>query len=107
MLMAGTDVLYEFLALRKSPSSDKCDQLYYQYRDMEPGIGRCVTTYLRDGDPPPHWEGEPYPVPLRGDAGSILKTFWGALNEENRVSCAVKAIPLNRNPSWIEYVNKY
>lgn len=99
---------YEFLVLRKSsPSSDECDHLYYKYCDMEPGTGRCVTTYLRDGGTPPHWEGEPYPVPLRGDAGAILKTFWGTLNEQNRVSCAVKVIPLNRNPSWIEYVNKY
>ncbi len=98
---------FEFLVQRKSPFSKECDQLYFTYNGLAPGFGRCVTTYMYDGNPPPHWSGEPFLLPLRGDTGTVLRKIWSALNEEHRVSCAVKVTPLDGQPSRTLVINKY
>jgi len=65
---------------------------YYQIDAFTPGFGHCITTYQGDGNPLPPFEGEPYLLPLAGDADAIADGFWQALNQENRVSLAVKTI---------------
>jgi hypothetical protein len=66
-----------------------------------------VTTYSGDGNPLPSFEGEPYLLPLKGGIKDIAQTIWGALNEENRVSLAVKFINMATRKSIIEVINKY
>lgn len=99
--------LFEFLVLRKSPWNEKCDQLYFTYNGLTPGFGRCVTTYTNDGNPPPHWEGEPFLIPLHGDVETVIQTVWQALCKANRVSCAVKVTPFNGDLSRTIFINKY
>ena len=52
-------------------------------------------------------EGEPVLMPLKGDIESVADSIWGALNEDNRVSLAVKFIDLKTGTSKIRIVNKY
>ncbi|HQT82770.1 MAG TPA: IMP cyclohydrolase [Candidatus Paceibacterota bacterium] len=92
--------------LRKSPWSDACDRHLYEMNDMGKGFGYCLTTYMGDGDPLPAFQGEPYLLPLGGDANFIAGTYWDALNADNRVSLAVKFIP-KEGPPEIVIINKY
>ena len=58
------------------------------------GLGLGLTTYLGDGAPLPSFEGEPLWLPLTGPPEAVLERYWEALDPENRVSLAVKRIPL-------------
>ncbi len=93
--------------LRQSPWDLGCDRHFYGYSDIGQGFGYCITTYMGDGDPLPSFQGEPYLLPLEGDAEAIAQTIWAALNEENRVSLAVKFIDKRSAESTIHVINKY
>lgn len=82
----------EISILKKSASSDLCEEFLYEAPILEPGYGYCVTTYNGDGEPLPSFSGEPYLLPLEGNVKSIAKAIWDALDDENRVSLAVKFI---------------
>lgn len=96
--------------VRKSRESDECDRRFYQLDSNSygfiRGIGYCMTTYCGDGNPLPAFQGNPYPVPLRGAIEKIASTYWDALNPENRVALAVKSIP-PRGKSSITILNKH
>lgn len=75
---------------------------------IEEGYGYCVHTYDGDGDPLPTFSGRPYILPLEGTPDEILKTYWDALNEKNRVSIAMKIIGIDSHVSTVlEPINKY
>lgn len=93
--------------LRKSDFGDACDRFCYQYNEIAPGFGFCLTTYAGDGTPLPPFRGEPLLMPLVGDMQKIAETYWNALNEENRVSLAVKFIEIASETSRIHIINKY
>ena len=59
-----------------------------------PGLGLGLTTYLGDGAPLPPFEGEPVWLPLAGAPEAVLERYWDALDRGNRVSLALKRIPL-------------
>ncbi|MDO8523764.1 MAG: IMP cyclohydrolase [bacterium] len=96
----------EISLLRKSPFGDDCNRNLYKRNGIGKGFGYCITTYVGDGDPLPAFQGEPYLLPLGGDANFIAGTYWDALNADNRVSLAVKFIP-KEGPSHIVINNKY
>jgi len=96
----------EMAILRKSPWNDACDRHLYEFGDIGKGFGYCITTYSGDGNPLPAFQGEPYLLPLGGDANFIAGTYWDALNADNRVSLAVKFIPKS-GPSHTAIVNRY
>ena len=97
----------ELSVLKKSAFGDGCDRHLFRIEAFGAGLGHCVTTYMGDGDPLPAFAGEPYLLPLRGDIESVARTIWEALNEENRVSLAVKFIDAGDGRSSIHVVNKY
>ena len=97
----------EILILKKSPYAESCETHFYDYNEPYPGLGYCVTTYIGDGNPLPGFEGEPYLMPLIGDQEGIAKTYWQALNEENKISLAVKFITIKTGKSNILIKNKY
>jgi hypothetical protein len=97
----------EIAVLKKSPYGDGCDRHFFHFDQLGSGVGYCVTTYMGDGDPLPAFRGEPYPLPLQGDATAIAEIFWSALNDENRVSLAVKWIELSSGNSTIVVRNRY
>ncbi|MBI1833502.1 MAG: inosine monophosphate cyclohydrolase [Candidatus Andersenbacteria bacterium] len=92
--------------LRKSVFDDSCDRLTYELTPS-PGFGYCITTYAGDGNPLPSFCGDPLIMPLRGGSRDILDTYWQALNEENRVSLAVKLVDRENDSSHIYIINKY
>jgi len=101
------DFTTEILILKKAALSDECERLLHTPKVDYRGFGYCVTTYSGDGNPLPSFEGEPYLLPLKGGIKDIAQTIWGALNEENRVSLAVKFINMATRKSIIEVINKY
>jgi hypothetical protein len=102
----GDRPLCQISVLRKSPWSDACDRLLYEFDGVAPGFGYCVHTYMGDGNPLPPFRGEPYLLPLVGDARSILNEYWQTLNAPNLVALAVKFIP-KTGPSEIVIRNEY
>lgn len=96
----------EISVLRKSLFGDGCDRYAYDL-DVAPGFGYCVTTYTGDGDPLPSFSGDPILMPLVGGIEKIANDYWAALNEENRVSLAVKMIEIAGGRSEILIINKY
>jgi len=107
LIVMGEQPFAEILILKKSPFSLSCDKQLYRYDNFLPGYGYCVTTYNGDGDPLPSFTGEPYLLPLDGDIKELVKKLWDCLNEENRVSLAVKFINKETGDVTIEIINKY
>lgn len=98
----------EIVLLRKGHGGNKqsCDRFLFTYGALEPGLGYCLTTYSGDGSPLPSFYGEPLLMPLEGGMEQLANTYWYSLNEENRVSLAVKFIP-REGPSKVHIINKY
>lgn len=92
--------------LRKSPFGKGCDRFTYELTPA-PGFGYCITTYSGDGDPLPSFSGDPVLMPLVGGIEEIANDYWRVLNEENRVSLAVKSIQISSGNSSIHIINKY
>jgi hypothetical protein len=97
----------EISILKKSQFSDLCQRNLYVVPISTPGLGYCITTYSGDGNPLPAFEGDPYLLPLPGDIYNVAQTIWDVLNEENRVSLAVKFIGIETRETFIEIINKY
>lgn len=98
---------FQFAVLRKSRWSEACDRIFYTYETIAPGFGYCITTYLGVGNPLPAFTGEPLLMLLPGDINEVLGIYWNALNEENRVSLAVKFIQVSTGKSVIRVENKF
>ncbi|HWP68632.1 MAG TPA: IMP cyclohydrolase [Rectinemataceae bacterium] len=92
--------------LRRSPFREGCDRSTYELSPA-PGFGYCIMTYAGDGFPLPPFLGDPVLMPLVGGIEEIANDYWAALNEENRVSLAVKSIQISSGHSSIHIINKY
>lgn len=93
--------------IKKSPVSIRCDRIFFSYGDVPSGFGYCLTTYAGDGDPLPAFQGEPLLLPINGNTPvAVGGIFWSMLNEENRVSLAVKFID-EAGTSKVSLINKY
>lgn len=86
---------------------DHSEYQFFRYNTAFRGCGYTITTYRGDGNPLPSFEGSPYMVPLQGNAQQIANTFWDALDEDNRISLAVKTIDPRKKESHTLVVNKY
>lgn len=80
---------------------------FFHYERLYPGFGWCVTTYTGDGDPLPGFVGEPYLLPLKGEWGDLLDSMWEHLDENNRISMAIKAINVKSGRSEIIHRNRF
>lgn len=98
--------LIEMGILRKSPFGDACDRAFYEYVPHR-GFGHCITTYAGDSDPLPPFRDDPVLVPLNGEIKDIAHRYWDMLDTQNRVSLAVKWIPVRTGRSEIYIINKY
>lgn len=72
-----------------------------------PGLGLGLTTYQGDGSPLPSFEGEPVWLPLAGSPEAVLARYWEALDRENRVSLALKRIPLRGGAGALRVRNRH
>ena len=73
-------------------SNEQSEHCFYRYTDIFPGYGYCLTTYLGDGNPLPSFKGDPVMVPLQGNAEKIANFYWQELNQDNRISLAVREL---------------
>jgi IMP cyclohydrolase len=87
--------------------SEFSDRFFFRPSFTQNGFGYCLTTYAADGNPLPSFCGDPLLLPCSGTPEEILDTYWSALNEENRVSLAVKTISVKENRSSIIVRNRH
>lgn len=87
--------------------SSYTDRFFYKPAIPKAGFGFCLTTYTGDGDPLPSFTGDPVLFPCNGSADEVLETYWSALNEENRISLAVKEISDHGSRSKILLRNRF
>ena len=86
-------VKVELSILKANPlDSAYTDRFFYKPAIPRAGFGFGLTTYVGDGNPLPSFAGEPVLLPCNGSAEELLESYWSALNEENRISLAVKEI---------------
>ena len=73
-------------------SDERSKHRFCRYTDIAPGYGYCLTTYLGDENPLPSFKGDPLLLPLQGNAEIIANFFWQELNQDNRISLAVREV---------------
>jgi IMP cyclohydrolase len=95
----------QFLILQKSPFGDATERRAYEL-NLAPGFGYGIMTYAGDGDPLPPFRGDPLLYPVPGTEIS-MGAFWSALNPDNRVAIACKAIDLKCRRSTIFVENRF
>lgn len=100
-------ILLQMSLLKKSPFGKSCERHLFSYNSLLAGAGYCITTYSGDGNPLPAFEGEPYLLPLTGTQEEILEAYWKVLDEENKISLAVKFINIDTREQKILIKNKY
>lgn len=98
---------FQFAVLRRSIFGGACHRLVYNYNEISNGLGLCITTYAGDGKPLPAFTDDPLLMPIGDGIDSVLDAYWQALDPENRVSLAVKFIPIAGGKSTIRVINKY
>lgn len=79
---------------------------YYRYNEIGAGVGFCLTTYMGDGNPLPSFKGDPILLPLEGDAEQIAEKYWEALNQDNRISLAVRELTVSGKDS-LKIINRF
>ncbi len=97
------------LSILKANPADPAltDRFTYRPAPPPPGLGYCLTTYAGDGKPLPSFSGEPLLVPCMEDAEAMLDLYWNALDAENRISLAVKRIPIDGGRGHILVRNRF
>ena len=73
-------------------SDEQSEHRFYRCTDIAPGYGYCLTTYMCDGNPLPSFKGDPLMLPLQDNAEQIAKFYWHELNQDNRISLAVREL---------------
>ncbi|MDJ0787284.1 MAG: IMP cyclohydrolase [Myxococcota bacterium] len=86
---------------------EQTDRVVFRPAPPPAGLGFGLTTYEGDGSPLPSFRGDPLWLPLDGDAEAVLETYWKALDEDNRVSLAVKPISADGQAGPIRIRNQY
>ncbi len=98
----------ELNILKANPlDSAYTDRFFYKPAMPRAGFGFGLTTYTGDGNPLPSFTGDPVLLPLNGNAEEVLESYWNALNDENRISLAIKEISDHGNRSKILLRNRF
>ena len=79
---------------------------FFRYPKIKSGYGYCITTYMRDGDPPPNFQGDPLLLPLEGDAEEIANKYWKKLDANNRISLFTREI-IKPGKDKLKIINRF
>ncbi|MBN1349499.1 inosine monophosphate cyclohydrolase [candidate division KSB1 bacterium] len=79
----------------------------FRYKKFAAGIGMCIHTYQKNGEPIPPFEGEPYCVPVPSAINEIAESYFNALNPDFRISVVVKTIDMMTQISDYFLINKH
>jgi len=95
------------LSILKSANGrpEVCNRYFYRY-EAEQGIGHFIHTYRCDGNPIPSFSGEPEEIALPNTAEELAALVWDNLNEDNKVSLFVRAVPLDGSKPTEIIINK-
>ena len=97
---------YKLSILKSSNGNpDVCNRYFYEYAPMA-GLGHFIHTYECDGNPIPSFYGEPEMVELPNTAEELAEVVWNNLNEDNKVSLFVRAVPLDGSEPTEIIINK-
>ena len=83
-----------------------CARYTFEYAPIN-GLGHFIHTYVGDGNPLPTFQGEPERVAIPNDIDGFAKDIWNSLNEENKISLAVRYIDLETGAIEQRIINKY
>jgi len=97
------------LSILKTVDNDDTvqEKKFYTYDCFTAGEGRCIHTYMGDGNPLPSFCVYPYAVELENDLDANAEKFWSLLNEDNRVSLLVKFIDKDTGATQLRIINRY
>ena len=99
------------LSILKSADGDAalCYRHYFEYDKPIAGTGHFISTYMRDGTPPPSFSGEPLAVEIDVSAGIevLAVTVWDALNADNKVSLYALEIDVETGERHDIIINKH
>ncbi len=102
----GNAFHYQLSILKSNNGNpDACQRYFYSYNPLD-GLGHFIHTYKCDGDPIPSFYGEPEEVALPNTAEELAQLVWDNLNEDNKVSLFVRAVPLDGGEPTQIIVNK-
>ena len=105
--LRGTEPAFALSVLKANRAdSARTDRHTFWPAAPPPGLGLGLTTYQGDGAPLPSFEGEPIWLPLEGTPEAVLARYWEALDSENRVSLALKRIPLRGGAGTLRVRNR-
>ena len=84
------------LSILKSDEGDESQSLrfFYNYDNPKPGEGFLIHTYKENSDPLKSFEGEPIKVSLKGSIDEFCNSLWNSLNDDNKISLAVRYIDM-------------
>ena len=84
------------LSILKSDEGDESQSLrfFYNYDNPKPGEGFLIHTYKENSDPLKSFEGEPIKVSLKGSIDEFVNSLWNSLNDDNKISLAVRYIDM-------------
>ena len=102
----GNTFTYKMSILKSSNGNPQvCNRYFYEYAPMA-GLGHFIHTYECDGDPIPSFYGEPEMVEMPNTAEELADVVWTNLNEANKVSLFVRAVPLDGSAPTEIIINK-
>ncbi|MBR4014145.1 MAG: inosine monophosphate cyclohydrolase, partial [Clostridia bacterium] len=102
----GNTFNYKLSILKSSDGNPEvCNRHFYSYSPLN-GLGHFIHTYKCDGNPIPSFYGEPEAVELPNTAEELADLVWKNLNEDNKVSLFVRAVPLDGSEPTEIIINK-
>lgn len=93
---------YELFLLKRAQTNDACERFFYRYEGAR-GEGKCIHTYVTDGDPLPPYYGEPETFAIGNDRKAFAEELWNALDENNKISLYVRFFDKNGQTKEILY----
>ncbi|MBX4190861.1 IMP cyclohydrolase [Candidatus Saccharibacteria bacterium] len=92
---------------RRLPYGETQHSYHLDFFDIK-SVGRCLHTYLGDGDPLPSFKARPYLVPVGEGGEDTAQMYWDHLNSDNRVALVAKTIGINEDKT-VNYhiINKH
>ena len=91
----------------ESQNPDYCHRAFYHNDKFIPGYGHCIHTYEGDGNPLPSIAGDPKLLRVFDDIDQTAEYYWDLLNEENKVSLAVKFVSCEGKEIKMKVINKH
>ncbi|MDR0916089.1 MAG: IMP cyclohydrolase [Oscillospiraceae bacterium] len=98
------------IAIAKNVGADTPTPAHYffEFANPETGVGRFISTYAHDGNPPPSFSGEPVAVALPETLDALCDGLWSALDEDNKVALYVREVDIATGDCVADaIVNKY